>query len=217
MTRRAIALLLDLDGVLRRWDAQARLAADLECRHDLPAGTLAALAFDPQRLAPAVTGQLPDQVWRLGIARALVPMCGEAAAAVVADWSESAGEVDTNVLALVRDVRRSGAPVVLVSNGTTRLELDLVRLGLHEEVDAVVSSARLGAAKPDGRIYAAAAAAAGATAGRCLFVDDSVAYVRGAAEFGLAAHRYRGAADLRGQLVRRGLLERSGEAAPTQE
>lgn len=217
MTRRALSLLLELDGVLRRWDAQVVLAADLERRHRLVPGTLASLAFDPQRLLPAVTGEVPDEVWRLGMARALVPLCGDSAATVVADWSESPGEVDVAVLELVRAVRRSGHPVVLVSNATTRLELDLVRLGLHAEVDAVVSSARLGAAKPDRRVYAVAAAAATTPPGRCLFVDDAADHVRAAAEAGLQAHRYRGVDDLRVLLGARGLLERSADVAPTDQ
>jgi putative hydrolase of the HAD superfamily len=206
VTGSPLALLLDFDGVLRRWDAARAHTLDLERRHGLAPGTMAALAFDPQRLGPALVGAVPDEAWRLALARALQPLCGQRAAELVADWSEAPGEVDLDVLALVRQVRGAGHPVVLVADATTRLEFDLVRLGLHEELDAVVSSARVGATKPDRRIFAAATAAATVPAGRCLFVDDTEGHVRGAEAAGLGAHHYVDAADLAGALAQARLL-----------
>ncbi|MFG2669294.1 hypothetical protein [Streptomyces sp. NPDC048445] len=68
------------------------------------------------------------------------------------------------LLASVREV----AAVALVSNATTRLELDLDRQGLSGVADAVVNTARIGVAKPDPRVYRIAAERVGTVAGpRC--------------------------------------------------
>lgn len=58
---RCSALLLDLDGVLRRFDP-ARVAA-AERRHGLPAGTLMSAAFAAERLRPVLTGRARHEGW----------------------------------------------------------------------------------------------------------------------------------------------------------
>jgi putative hydrolase of the HAD superfamily len=54
----------DLDGVVRRFDVTPQATVDAE--HGLPEGTIAALAFDPERLIPAITGAVRDEEWRGG-------------------------------------------------------------------------------------------------------------------------------------------------------
>jgi putative hydrolase of the HAD superfamily len=95
---------------------------------------------------------------------------------------------------------RASVPVVLVSNATTRLERDLVELGLSGAVDGVVSSAGLGITKPDLRVFLAAARLAGAEPSRCLFVDDTAEHVLAAASVGMRAIRYQGVDQLRSAL-----------------
>jgi HAD superfamily hydrolase (TIGR01509 family) len=64
----------------------------------------------------------------------------------------------------------------------------LERVGLRERVDAVVTSAAVGAAKPDPRIFTAALTAAGCEAHEALHVGDSPALdVAGARAAGIAA------------------------------
>lgn len=52
-------LVCDLDGVLRTFDRSCE--ADVEARHRLPPGVIAAAAFDEALLAPAVTGTATDE------------------------------------------------------------------------------------------------------------------------------------------------------------
>ena len=87
-------------------------------------------------------------------------------------------------------VRRK-APVCLVSNATTRLERDLDALGLRAELDVVINSSRVGARKPDRRIFAAALDALGARGG--FFVDDNPGLVDAARALPLRPplHRHR--------------------------
>jgi len=190
------ALLCDVDGVLRLWDGGA--AARLEREYELPAGAIAAAAFATDRLVPAITGRITDEEWRADIARCLTPACGSGrrASQVVEEWSRPMGRVDGEVLGLLALVRRS-VPVVLVSNATTRLERDLRLLGVADVLSDVVSSARIGAAKPDPAIYVTAAELAGVAPDRCLFVDDTPANVQGAEALGMAGLIYRGVAGLR--------------------
>ncbi|OEV04468.1 HAD-IA family hydrolase [Streptomyces oceani] len=192
------AVLCDLDGVLRLWDAPSMSALDRA--HGLPEGTLAGAAFRPERLTPAITGLSPDTDWRTAVTGDLAAVWGaERARALTDAWSAQRGRVDGEVLRLLTDVRRR-VPVVLVTNATTRLEEDLVALELADAVDAVVNSARLGAAKPDAAVYHAAAETAGVPPARCLFVDDGEANVEAAVRQGMTGHHYANAAGLRGAL-----------------
>jgi putative hydrolase of the HAD superfamily len=149
------AVLRDLDGVLRHWPSMA----GLEQAYGVAPGLLAATAFAPARLTPAITGRRTDEEWRATVTADLATHT-DRAAELVAAWSASVGEIDHDVADLLRTARRHG-PVVIVTNATTRLESDVDRLGLARHVDAIVSSARLKVAKPDPAIYRAAAELAG--------------------------------------------------------
>ncbi|MDT0266910.1 HAD family hydrolase [Streptomyces sp. DSM 44915] len=194
--RRFDALLCDLDGVLRHWDTTS--PPRLERAYGLPAGALTSAAFRPDRLVPAVTGQVTDEEWRAAVAADLAPACGtpERARALVEAWSDTPGSVDPVVLAMLTEVRRR-VPVVLVTNATTRLESDLAALGLTEVADAIVNSARVRVAKPDPEIFRIAAERAGVPTGRCLFVDDTEGHVTAARELGMTAVWHRDNAELR--------------------
>jgi HAD superfamily hydrolase (TIGR01549 family) len=71
-------------------------------------------------------------------------------------------------------IRARGTRVVVVSNWDYSLSEVLERVGLGDELDAVVVSAVVGAKKPDRRIYDAALAAAGCGPAEALHVGDSV-------------------------------------------
>lgn len=188
------ALLCDLDGVLRRWDSSPNME-DLDLANGLPAGTLAAAAFAPARVGPAIIGEHTDEQWRAAVAEHLAATW-PTAHALVAEWAALTGSVDAEVAALLTEARRH-MPVVLVTNATTRLEADLAALGVDDLVDHVVSSARVGFAKPDHRIYRLAAARAGVAVERCLFVDDSTENVAAARALGMTGLHHRDPAELR--------------------
>jgi len=192
------AVLCDIDGVLRHWPP----VEELELAHGLPPGTLAAAAFIPDRLIPAITGLVTDEQWRAGIETAIATKCGSRATAhsVVSAWSNQLPVVDAEVVALLRAVRRS-VPVALVSNATTRLEDDLRRQGLDDLADAVVNSSRIGYAKPDPRVYISAAERVRTPVRQCLFIDDTAANVAAAQHVGMTAIHYRQPSDLRDALA----------------
>lgn len=195
-------VLCDVDGVLRIWPSGGGMA-EVDRAHGLPEGTLAATAFHPDHLLPAITGAVSDEKWRAGIAAALTDRCGSSnrARAVVADWTAIVPGVNEELAELLRRVRRA-VPVLLVSNATSRLESDLAALGLDDCAAGVVNSSRVGVAKPDPEIYRVALERLGGEgpSDAVLFVDDSAENVAAARAAGLAGVRYRETNDVRGHL-----------------
>ncbi len=187
------AVLCDIDGVLRHWPS----ADDLEETHGLPAGALAAAAFAPARLHPAITGEITDEQWRSAVAEDLAELCGspDRAHAAVTAWSDLLPRVDHEVVSLLARTR-AVATLALLSNATTRLEQDLVRQGLDNLADTVVNTARVGVMKPDPRVFHLAAERVGTPVHRCLFIDDTAANVTAAREVGMTALHYRQIEDL---------------------
>jgi putative hydrolase of the HAD superfamily len=187
------ALILDLDGVVRIWDAA--VMADAERVHGLPCGSIARVAFEPGALSAVITGRTTDEAWRRHVARALTDAYGPQAKSAVADWSASCGTVNVAVLDIVRAQRRVMA-VALLTNATSRLARDLAQLGLDTEFDAVFNSSEMGVAKPDPRTFEMTCAALELDHRDCLFVDDNVPNVEAAQRLGLGAHLFRSARGL---------------------
>lgn len=199
-----LALLIDMDGVVRTWDGADLHAADEAL--GLAPGTVAGVALDADRIRRANDGTLTDEAWRAEVAAVLQREHGIDPEAVAAHWGHDGFDVDAAVLALVQAVHDGPAQAICVSNATTRLEADLEASGIALAFDAVVSSSRVGAVKPDEAIYRAALDVAGAAAGDCLFVDDRVENVLGALAVGIPAVRFVDAERLGATLRRVGLL-----------
>ena len=193
---RATALLVDFDGVLRRWDPA--VAAGVEREYGLTEGVLGEIAMSWGLLQPVLTGQVSHAQWMVSVADALTPAVGaDRARAAVQEWQSYRGEVDPDVLAFIREVRAAGIRVGLGTNATDLLDADLAALGLTEELDVIVNSSVVGVHKPAKEYFQAACEALGTPPARVLFVDDEDRAVAGARVAGLSAHRGSGPADLR--------------------
>ncbi|MFG1953310.1 HAD family hydrolase [Micromonospora sp. NPDC048830] len=193
---RATALLLDLDGVLRRWDPA--VAAGVEREYGLAEGVLGEIAMSWGLLQPVLTGQVSHAQWMTSVADALTPSVGaDRARAAVQEWQQYRGEVDPDVLAFVREVRAAGVKVGLGTNATDLLDADLAALGLVGELDVVVNSSAIGVHKPAPEYFRAACEALGTPPKRVLFVDDEDRAVSGARAAGLSAYRWSGPEGLR--------------------
>jgi putative hydrolase of the HAD superfamily len=186
----AQALLIDLDGVVRRWDP-AHTAA-VETAYGLAPGSLMTTAMQWDLYRPAVAGEVTDAEWMAAVAERL-PLEPAESAAVVAEWQKYRGEVDPDVLGLVRDARAAGLPVALATNATDLLRGDLAALGLTGEFDAVFSSWELKIHKPAPAFFERACAALGLAPQWVLFVDDDDRAVRGARAAKMLAYRWTGA------------------------
>jgi len=183
------ALLIDLDGVIRRWTIPNDVI-ETEC--NLPVGAIFKIAFSPEHLAPAITGLVTDDVWRARITAQLArDHHGSAAEEAVARWSAPNGDIDADTLALL-DRCNAHLRVVLVTNATSRLTQDLRALGIADRFHAIVNSSDIGVAKPAQEFYRIALEHAGVAADHALFVDDSLPNVQAAMAYGIRAHRFIG-------------------------
>jgi putative hydrolase of the HAD superfamily len=85
----------------------------------------------------------------------------------------------------LRELRGRGIRTAVVSNCDHATRPIVEDLGLQREVDAIVLSFEVGAAKPDPRIYRAALEAVGAGPEEAVFVDDQAWYCEGAEALGI--------------------------------
>ncbi|WP_405843254.1 HAD-IA family hydrolase [Streptomyces platensis] len=195
------AVLCDLDNVIRFYDL-APLAGK-ERAAGLAEGTTARVAYAPEIDLPLLLGRITKEEWVDAIASALSAVSDRMPRArareLGAALADAPFRADDTVVSLLRRVR-AHMPLVLVTNATLELERDLASMRLADLADHVVSSARVGTAKPGREIYEIAAERAGVPAGRCLFVDDRPENVETAAMLGMTGLCYREPADLQRML-----------------
>ncbi|MDE2723714.1 MAG: HAD-IA family hydrolase [Gemmatimonadota bacterium] len=197
-------ILTDLDGVIRIWSPEIHRKAERATR--LPEGAIPRAAFSDDLLLLVITGQISDDEWRRRIANLLSEDFPEAnAERAVELWSASPGEVDLEVLEILRACRKK-AQLVLISNATSRLLSDLRRLGIAEDFDYIINSSEVGFTKPDPNIYFTALDTVGATPNQALFIDDNAGHVAAATRLGIAGYTYTGADGLWHKLNHLGLL-----------
>ncbi|MFF4351512.1 HAD family hydrolase [Streptomyces sp. NPDC001530] len=190
------AVLCDVDNVVRVYDSSPVTA--LESAAGLAEGTTMKVAFAPETVLPLLLGRITPNEWAWSVASGLTGLVPEVTAFALANaLVDSPFHADETVVTLLRRTRAAQVRLVLVSNASVQLEEDLESLGLTDLADDVVSSARVGIAKPDRRIYDIAVERAGVPAERCLFVDDTLENVEAAAALGMQAVHFREAEDLR--------------------
>ncbi|HEY0530631.1 MAG TPA: HAD-IA family hydrolase [Actinoplanes sp.] len=185
----ARALLIDFDGVLRRWDPAPMIAVEL--KYGLKPAALLETAMEWDVYRPAMAGELTHEEWMRVVAGRL-PLDAADAASAVAEWQAYRGEVDPDALAFVREVRAAGRKVGLATNATDLLPADLELLGLTGELDVVINSWDLKVHKPAPEYFQQACQLIGEQPKHVLFVDDDDRAVRGARAAGLAAYRWTG-------------------------
>ncbi|GAA4592051.1 putative hydrolase of the HAD superfamily [Actinoplanes octamycinicus] len=190
MRDRARALLIDLDGVLRRFDPAPMIA--VEVKYGLKPAALLETAMSWDLYRPAMAGEITDDEWMKLVADRL-PLDEAEAAAAVAEWQPGRlGEVDPEALEFVRGVRAAGRKVGLATNATDRLRADLDALGLTGEVDFILSSWEMKVHKPAPEYFQQACEAVGELPKHVLFVDDDDRVIRGARAAGLSGYRWTG-------------------------
>ena len=196
MRDRPSALLIDFDGVLRRFDPAVTAVA--ETRYGLSPGDILAMALEWPRLEPVITGRVSHADWLIGIAEALADRVGGLASArkLMVEYDAYHGGIVPEVLAFVRAVRQAGVRVVLATNATDVLDLDLDAFGVTGDFDAVANSSVIGSYKPQKEFFLAACSLVDASPSQCLLIDDTDRNVRGARAAGLSALRFSGPEDL---------------------
>jgi putative hydrolase of the HAD superfamily len=192
------AVLLDAMGTLLTFaDPAPRLRAGLRERLGVDVGEAAARAAIRAEIA-----HYRANLHRGRDARSLAALraaCAEAMRPELGPAADAPGEALTaalldalafspypDVAPALRDLRAAGWALVVVSNWDASLHDRLAETGLAPLLDGAVASAELGAAKPDGAIFARGLALAGAEPRDAWHVGDDVeADVEGALAAGI--------------------------------
>jgi putative hydrolase of the HAD superfamily len=181
------AILLDALGTLLALEDPApRLAALLSERH--------AIEVTAERAAAALAVEMAyyrTHCIEAGDERRLAELRLRCAALLARELGDAAAELQpaallptlldslrfapyADVVAALERWRAGGARLVVASNWDISLHAVLEWTGLRALLDAVVTSAELGAAKPAGELFAAALSLAGAQAWQSVHIGDSL-------------------------------------------
>jgi len=182
------ALIFDFGGVITnmRWD----VARELEQQHGLEKRTLEGTLYDADDYRAVEVGQGDIAAWREAAHRRLEEAAGRTLPPLHEQWRRSWGLIEENI-ALIKALRPPYLAGIL-SNADLTLE-DRLRdgLGVRDLFDDVISSAVVGMAKPEPRIYLLAAERLRMPPPECVFIDDMERNVVAAREAGMAAIHFR--------------------------
>lgn len=192
------AVIFDFGGVLvRTVDYTPRYQWD--DRLGLPHGSVERAVHGSDAWRQAQTGHIsPAQYWS-SVAAAL-GLDSAALADLRRDFFNG-DRLDTDLIALIRELRLAGHVVGLLSNDTLDLLDRLRTLGIDGLFDPLLISAALGTMKPDPPAYHALLAALRRPAAEVIFIDDLPANAAGAQELGIRAIHYTAGMDVRAVLA----------------
>lgn len=191
-------VLLDLDGVIRHFDAHHR--AEVEAHHGLADGILRDVAFSPELINPLVNGEISRATWTKQIGA--VVKSPEAAIA----WISDRGKVDVAMLAEVDRLRAAGRQVSVLTNGSDTIPSEMLTLGLVEHFDHIFNSAEIGYAKPSREVFQYVCGRLGVAPETIFFTDDSPSNLAGAIEMGMTARTFMSVDVFRAHMSEFGLL-----------
>jgi putative hydrolase of the HAD superfamily len=196
-------LLLDLAGVLCRFDSAARLEC-LAAVSRLETSEVDERLYGSGIVDRCDRGEL-DAAGIRGVLREQLGLdCDDLELARL--WA-SAFTPDDQVLAIVDRVAPGVTRTLLTNNDALlRDTLPLVLPAVHARIAIPLFSATTRATKPSPAAYAAALTVLGAAPADVLFVDDSESNVDGARRMGIAAVHFTTAESLRSELANAGLL-----------
>jgi putative hydrolase of the HAD superfamily len=122
--------------------------------------------------------------------------------------------VNPGVASVVESLAERGTVLGVLSN-TCEVHSAFVveRFDVFRHLPLRVFSHQVGAVKPEPRIFRAAHEAARCAPEECFFTDDRAEFVAAARRAGLDAETFRGAAYLRRQLARRGVVIQDGSVS----
>lgn len=188
MTVRAV--FFDFGGVIGHWDRE--FVAAFEAEHGMAEGAVLKALYGTAGWRDVEVGRIAVDDWLAQVDVALENAAGKPMPSAHEVWSRLWNDFDQDVIALTRRLR-SNYKVGVLSNTTVMLEEEvLAPNGILDIWDVVINSARVGVAKPDARIYHAAAEAAGVRPDECVHIDDLENNVRGAEDAGFRGIHHRG-------------------------
>ncbi len=181
------AVIFDYGGVLvKTMDYTPRHLWD--DRLNLPRGSVERVAHGSESWRQAQTGQLGLADYWKDVARQLG--LDETDAAQFARDFYSGDQPDAGLLAYLRELRRRGHTVALLSNASPALRGELAAFEMTDLFDVIVASCEIGVMKPDARAYQAVLNQIGRPPAEAIFIDDLPANITGARAVGLLGVLY---------------------------
>jgi HAD superfamily hydrolase (TIGR01509 family) len=117
-------------------------------------------------------------------------------------WNEMVPGLVPGTLALMERLEERGAPLYAITNFSAEKFAEArLRFPFFDRFRGVIVSAHERLVKPHRAIFELLLSRYGLKAEECLFIDDSAANVVGARAVGMAAHHFKGAADLERELT----------------
>jgi len=199
LTQNAVikALIFDFEGVLiRTEDYSPRHAWDE--RLGLPIGSVERAVHHSDLWIQAQLGRISDVAYWRGVAE-LLYMRGDDINELRRDYFSS-DRLNYRLLDYIRELRGAGYAVALLCNESLRFEDRLRSLGIRDLFEPVIVSALIGVMKPDPTAYRVTLQELRVAPHEAVFVDDSLAHVRGAQAAGLHAILFRSETNLRDDL-----------------
>jgi putative hydrolase of the HAD superfamily len=189
------ALIFDFGGVLMRTQTPTG-RAEWEVRLDLAPGELERIVHGSTSWIKAQRGQISvDDHWAY-----VAETCNarpEAIPQMRKDYFRD-DVLDTDLVALIREMRAKGYKTGLLSNDVADLEARLREVyKIHDAFDAVVISAQIGVMKPDSGAYKAISRALDVAPQDCVFIDDAPRNIEGAEALGIKGILFTPNVDLR--------------------
>jgi len=181
-------LIFDFGGVITnmRWD----VAQGLEEKHGLEKNVLLKTLYDADDWRAVEIGQGDIEAWRESAHQRLETAAGKKLPYLHEEWRNSWGLIEENI-AIIKALRPPYR-ISILSNADHTLEERIEHtLKLRHLFDDIISSAVVGLAKPDERIYRLAAERLSLPVEECVFIDDAERNVRAAREVGMKAIHFR--------------------------
>lgn len=184
------AIFFDFGGVLGRWDRT--YVAAFEAEYSLPEGGVLKALYGTPGWRAAEIGSVHVDDWLAEVEVAMAKAAQKPVPSAHSVWARLWKDMDHDVIGLARRLR-SRYQVGVLSNTTVMLEDHLLAPnGILDMWDVIINSARVGIAKPDAGIYAAAAQAVGLAPEECVHIDDLENNVIGARAAGFQAVHHTG-------------------------
>ena len=187
--QRVKVILTDLDGVIRHWNSDSIHKKEVE--NGFEPGYLYSICFEEDLLSRVVTGQISDDEWRNRVQARLSSSISESLAKELVDsWINSEVHIDKTIIEIYAK-HYPRAKVVLATNATSRLKLDMKNHGLEGLFDEILNSSELGIAKPANDFFNTAMRKLGVRFDEVIYIDDSAKNVQSARRLGIRSHHYR--------------------------
>jgi 2-haloacid dehalogenase len=128
-------------------------------------------------------------------------------------WAETLRGSHEATVAILRELKARGTPLYALSNWSAEMFPHAeAKYDWLELFDGVVVSGRVKMIKPDRDIFDYLLETYDLDAADVLFIDDHEPNVVAARAYGIAAHHFEGAAELREELMAQGLLDEAAAA-----